>query len=264
MKKNFLFLLLSLFLLTGCAELTQVLNTLLESASSSQTKNTLLSETDIIAGLKEALTFGVEQSVADLSGSDGYFSDESVKILLPPETDMILENVAKIPGGQYLIDKLMTGINDAASDAAAQATPILTESINDMTFSDAVAVLAGADDAATKYLKQDKYNELMDLYQPQIQSSLDKVYIEDVSPQNSWDELTGKWNEIAGSIVGRIAGLQPVETDLSRYLTGQALDGLFLKIADSEKNIRKETSARVTPLLERVFSPENISALLDK
>lgn len=262
MKKKFLLLMFSLFLLSACADLTQVLTHMLESSISDE--NSLLSQTEIVAGLKEALSLGVGNSIETLSAKGGYFNSEDLKIQLPPEADIITENLAKIPGGQYLIDKVISGINDAASDAAAEASPILIESVENMSFVDAVGVLAGGENAATNYLKESNFDELLQLYQPRIQSSLDKVYVDDVSPQSTWDELTGKWNEIANSIVGLIAGLKPVETDLSRFLTESALDGMFLKIADSEATIRSETSARVTPLLERVFSQENIAALLKK
>jgi hypothetical protein len=65
--------------------------------------------------------------------------------------------------------------------------------------------------------------------------------------------LTGKWNTFANSVVGKLAGFNPVNVDLDDYLTNRALDGMFLKVQDEEKKIRTNVSARVTPLLERVF-----------
>jgi hypothetical protein len=44
-----------------------------------------------------------------------------------------------------------------------------------------------------------------------------------------------------------------VNTDLDDYLTNKALDGVFLKIQVEEKNIRQNVSARITPLLQKVF-----------
>jgi hypothetical protein len=65
--------------------------------------------------------------------------------------------------------------------------------------------------------------------------------------------LTGKWNSVANSVAGRLAGLKPVNTDLDAYLTTKALEGMFSKVEIEELKIRKEVSARVTPLLKRVF-----------
>ncbi len=42
-------------------------------------------------------------------------------------------------------------------------------------------------------------------------------------------------------------------TDLDDFLTKKALDGMFLKVEGEELKIRKEVSARVTPILQKVF-----------
>ena len=70
---------------------------------------------------------------------------------------------------------------------------------------------------------------------------------------DSWEALTGRWNTLANSAAGRLANLKPVNTDLNDYLTSKALSGMFLKVEAEELKIRKEVSARVTPLLKRVF-----------
>jgi hypothetical protein len=74
-----------------------------------------------------------------------------------------------------------------------------------------------------------------------------------VSLKDSWESLTGKWNSIANTLAGRLANLEPVNTDLDDYLTDKALSGVFLKVEGEEQKIRNEVSARVTPLLQKVF-----------
>jgi hypothetical protein len=74
-----------------------------------------------------------------------------------------------------------------------------------------------------------------------------------ISTKESWEALTEKWNVFANSLVGRMAGFEAVNVDLDEYLTNRALDGMFLKVQDEEKKIRTNVSARVTPLLEKVF-----------
>jgi hypothetical protein len=74
-----------------------------------------------------------------------------------------------------------------------------------------------------------------------------------VSAKDSWDALTGKWNLFANTVAGRLANVSPVNTDLDDYLTNRALDGVFLKVQEEEKNIRQNVSARITPLLQKVF-----------
>ena len=80
-----------------------------------------------------------------------------------------------------------------------------------------------------------------------------KKIIGNISTKDSWVTLTGKWNLLANSVAGRLAGLKPVNTDLDDFLTNKALNGMFSKVEIEELKIRKEVSARVTPLLKRVF-----------
>ncbi len=234
--------------LAGCAELQQVAQTVLLEQQQQP-----LTNSEITAGLRQALTVGVDSSVTELAGIDGYLADEAVKILLPPETEMITENISKLPGGEELVDKVIANINRAASDAAKDATPILVNSIKSMSIEDAAGILAGGEHAATDYLKRKNYDALVELYQPKIEASLKKDLVGNVSAQESWDQLTGNWNQLANSMMGKMANLEPVDTELSTYLTQKALDGLFLKIAETEKDIREDPAARVTELLKRVF-----------
>ena len=237
---------LALLLLSGCAEMQQIAQTIYNEQRP-------LTQTEIIAGLKEALVVGTDSSVAKLSVVNGYLKDEAVKILLPPEAKTITDNLGKLPGGQKLVDQVIKSINHAASDAAKEAAPILANSVKSMTIQDAAGILTGGDYAATEYLKKTNYDALAQLYQPKIKQSLDKKLIGNITAQQSWDELTGQWNQAAGSFVGQLAKLEKVETDLSAYLTQRALDGLFLKIGEAEKDIRTDPVARVTDLLKRVF-----------
>jgi hypothetical protein len=176
-----------------------------------------------------------------------------VKIFLPPEADIIVNNISRVPGGKQLIEDVLLRINRAAEDAVSEAKPIFVNSIRSMTINDAVGILKGEDDAATSYLHRTTYDDLFNLYQPKIKASLDKKLVGNISTSQSWNTLVGKWNEIANSPVGKISGFKSVETNLDKYLTSKALDGLFLKIGTEEKRIRENPAARVTDLLKRVF-----------
>lgn len=237
---------LLLLLFAGCAQLTQI---------AEQTLNTgkPLSQNEIITGLKEALIVGTNNSADILGKTDGYYRDEMVKILLPPEADVIVKNISKIPGGKQLVNDVLLSINRAAEDAVSEAKPIFVNSIKSMTIADAIGILKGDDNAATQYLQNTTFNQLADLYRPKIKTSLDKKLVGNFSAGQSWDALTGKWNEAAKSTVGQIAGFKPVNIQLDEYLTQKALDGLFLKIANEEKKIRKDPVARVNDILKRVF-----------
>ncbi|WP_319231922.1 DUF4197 domain-containing protein [Draconibacterium orientale] len=233
-------------LLSGCAEVMQI-------AQQTLAGDAPLTQNEIVAGLKEALITGTNNSVDILGAQDGYYKDELVKILLPPEADIIVDNISKVPGGQKLLDDVLLHINRAAEDAAKEAAPIFVNSIKSMTFNDAVGILKGNDNAATAYLHKTTYDQLFQLYRPKIKASVEKDLVGSVSTKESWDTLVGKWNQVAGSFIGQTAGLEKVDTQLEDYLTAKALDGVFLKIAGEEKLIREDPAARVSSLLKKVF-----------
>ncbi len=244
MKSKSVLFIATIFILTGCAE---VLNMV-------QTVSTVpLTEADVVSGLKEALITGAKNSAQRLSAVDGYFGDAAIKILLPDEARVIVDNISRIPGGDKLVQDVVLSINRAAEDAAKEAAPIFANSVRQMTIKDAWGILKGADNAATEYLRGTTYNELYALYKPKIRASTEKKIVGNISTQDSWQALTGKWNSLANSVAGRLASLKPVTTDLDDYLTNKALNGMFVKVQLEELKIRKDVSARITPILQRVF-----------
>ncbi|MCP4313251.1 MAG: DUF4197 domain-containing protein [Bacteroidetes bacterium] len=245
MKRQFFLLVFSAIILSGCAELNNLMQTIPSDAP--------LSESEVAEGLKEALIKGSENASSILSVADGYYGDELVKILLPEEASVIIDNLSKIPGGNKLVEDVVRSINRAAEDAAKEVAPIFINSIREMSINDAFGILKGADNSATQYLSNTTRTDLYNLYKPKIRQSTEMDLIGGISAKDSWDELTGKWNIFANSIAGKLAGVSPVNTKLDDYLTNKALDGMFLKVQDEEKNIRNNVSARITPLLKKVF-----------
>ena len=244
-KKYALMLTLPAVFLSGCAEL----NSILQSAS----KDAPLTTTEVTEGLKEALVTGSKSAAAILSVEDGYYGDQLVKILLPEEASVIIDNLSRIPGGEQLVEDVILRINRSAEDAAKEVAPIFINSIKQMTINDAFGILNGADNAATQYLINTTRSDLYNLYKPKISQSTEKDILGGISTKEAWETLTGKWNAFANSAVGRIGGFKAVQIELDSYLTNRALDGMFLKVQDEEKKIRTDISARITPLLERVF-----------
>lgn len=239
------FILISLTVLaSACAEMQKVLQA---------TGPAPLTENDVVSGLKEALITGAKNSAGILGVQDGYFGDATVKILLPDEAGVIIDNLSKLPGGDKLVQDVLLRINRAAEDAAKEAAPIFAGSIKQMTIKDAFNILNGANNAATQYLRLTTFDELYALYKPKIAASTEKKLAGSVSTKDSWVALTGKWNSLSNSAAGRLAGLKPVNTDLDDYLTKKALDGMFLKVELEELKIRKDVSARISPILQKVF-----------
>ena len=234
----------AVLLLSGCAEALELINTVSSAP---------LTEEEVGRGLKEALITGARQAAAELAAEDGYYGDTALRIPLPDEARVIVDNISRLPGGRDMVEDVILRINRAAEDAAREAAPVFVSAVTEMTIADAFGILRGEDDAATEYLRRTTGEELYALYQPKIAVSTSRVLVGGVSTGEAWESLTGAWNDLAGSAVGRLAGLTTVNTELDDFLTRKALEGLFVKIEEAEQKIRTDVSARVTPLLKRVF-----------
>lgn len=209
----------------------------IESTTSSSSG--ALSEEEVGAGLKEALTKGVEKGVSQLSKADGYFGDPEIKIPLPEEAANVETKLRNMGQGQK-VDEAIESINRAAEDAANGAKDIFVGAIKKMTVSDAMSILRGEDDAATKYLDKTTRAELVEKFKPVIKASLDKV------------GATKNWNTIF-TTYNKIPLVEKVNPDLDEYATNKAIDGLFIQIAKEELSIRTNPAARVSDLLKKVF-----------
>lgn len=240
-------------LLVAIALMLGSCDVLLKSASSLIEQEKPLTSTDVAKGLKEALRVGVDTAVVRLNATNGYYLDEGIKIDLPPETGEVVEYARKVPGLDKMIEDLILQINRSAEDAAAQAAPVFSEAILSMDIEDAWSVLNGTETAATQYLKNKTYYQLVELYRPAITTSLNKPLAGNVSALSTWKKLSGTWNDFATSFAGKLLKVKTVESDLAGFVTAQALEGVFVKISEQEKEIRTNVNARVNPILKRVF-----------
>jgi hypothetical protein len=228
-------------------------NVLMQTASQVITQNQPLSKEEVARGLKEALRVGADSALTNLNNINGYYQDPLVKINLPPETEKIVQYASKVPGISDMIDDVVLQINRSAEDAADQAMPIFKNAITSISIEDAWGILRSKDNAATQYLNKKTYDQLVNLYMPIMQKSLNKPIVGNVSAASTWNELTGTWNKFANSMAGKLLDVKAVDTQLDRYVTQRALDGVFLKVADREQDIRTKAEARVNDLLKRVF-----------
>jgi len=167
MKKIGLFILLTAFFsLSGQA---QGLKGLIKKAKTAvENKDGLsLSQEDIGKGLKQALDIGVDDAVSFLSAEDGFYKS-AYKVLLPKEAQSIMNKLKVVPGFKNVEEKMLEKINRAAEDAASSAKPIFVKAIKGMSFDDALNILKGDKDAATRFLEKSTYDELYSAFMPEI------------------------------------------------------------------------------------------------
>lgn len=217
-----------------------------------------LTEEEIVEGLKTALNVGTDTSVTVLNATDGYYKDEIVKVLLPPEGEVlyeVIEQIEDILGQDYLENTVMR-INRAAEDAASEAKPIFVGAVRDMTIQDGLNILQGVSPtgekvdfdstAATAYLRLKTYDQLVVAYAPKIDNSLDQDLIGNTSANDAWDECTAIYNALVFPDDG-------ITVSLGEHTTTKALDGVFYKIGLEEKKIRKDPYAWALDILNKVF-----------
>ena len=192
-----------------------------------------------VSGLKEALAIGTENAVKAVSKTDGYFSNQMVKILLPDKIQKIADVVAKL-GYQEQVDNFILSMNRSAEAAAPKATALFVEAIKAMSFDDARTILQGGDTAATQYFKDKTSKKLYDEFKPVVIANMNKVGV-----TKAYKEMVAPYESLP---------LVPRESiDLDHYVTNKALDGLFLMVGQEETKIRTNPAARVTDLLKTVF-----------
>ena len=210
-------------------------NTALEAST-----GTDLSSETIINGLKEALETGTKKAVGTVSQQGGYLNNPQIRIPLPPRVQQAAGLMRQLGLGK-MADDFEQSINRAAEKAAPQATSIMVDAVRNMTIDDAKTILNGGDDAATRFFEQQTRDQLAGLFKPIIDTSLSEV-----GATRYYNQLDDKVSAVP--VVG-----QDLSMDLPDYVTGQALDGLFVMLANEEQKIRTNPAARTSEILQQVF-----------
>jgi hypothetical protein len=262
MKEKILFLIIfsSLTFLYSCDELFDFLNK----------NNIQISEEEIIDGLKTALKVGTDTAVTETSVTDGYYGNKIIKILLPSEADIIINNIntptLQALGIPELVENVILRINRAAEDAAAEARPIFYSAITNMTIYDGLNILYGQNPldslsdsnvfdsiAATKYLKGKTFDQLFELFKPKMYSALNKKIISNISANDAWNTLVNTYNKVVENDVFGLLNLKKVNTDLGKHVTNKALEGLFYIVSVEEKKIRLDPKQWSISILQKIF-----------
>ncbi len=229
----------AIVLLSSCAELQHVVNNLPQDVLGGTTSKGLSNEY-IASGLKQALDKGIDLQVSKLTAKDGFFRNQLVKIALPTELQKVDSSLRKIGLGN-LADEGLKLLNRAAEDAVGTATPIFVNAVKEMTFADAKNILLGNNNAATQYLNGKTNTALSKQFNPVIKSSLGKVGADTI-----WNKIITKYNGIPFT--------EKVNPDLTDYVTGKALTGVYKMIGIEEEKIRTQLNSRTSDVLKKVFA----------
>jgi len=199
-----------------------------------------ITENEAGQGIKEALLQGVTTAVLNLNKTDGFFGSEFYKMLLPEDAKKVEKTLRNIGMGAQ-VDKAILSINRGAEDAVAFAKPIFIDAIKEMTLTDALNIIKGDKDEATKYFKNKTKDKLITAFTPSVKTSLDKV------------DATKHYSDIITSYNNLPTTFKKINPDLTSYVVGKAVDALFDQVAKEEANIRANPLARGSDILKKVF-----------
>ena len=188
-----------------------------------------LSNDEAGTGIRAAIGRGAEIAVSQLGKPNGFLGDDKVRIGLP-ESLRRAEKAARTLGFSQQADELTTAMNRAAEAAVAQAKPILINAVKKISIRDAKDILLGAPDAATQYFKRTTSTELAAKFLPIVKRETAKL------------ELAQKYNEFA-SKAAKFRLIDEEDSNLDAYVTRKSMDGLFLIIAEQERQIRADPIA---------------------
>lgn len=198
------------------------------------------STAEMASALKQALELGTQRAVKLLGRPGGFLNDKTVRIPLPKPLRTVEQGLRDVGQGK-VADEFIASMNHAAEQATPKATAIFVKAIRAMTLDDARKIVEGSDDAATQYFRKHTATQLTAAMLPVVREATTKVGV-----TRSYKRFIGKAGFLAQWV-------DPKSLDLDRYVTQKALDGLFLKMADEEKRIRKDPAAQTTALLRKVF-----------
>lgn len=204
-----------------------------------------LTTTEVIKGLKEALTVGATNSVGSASQTDGFFKNPQLFVPFPQEAIKV-KNTLEAAGLNQPVNNFVLSLNRAAEDASKRALPIFKKAIIGMSFTDAMGVLKGNETAATDYLRAKTTNQLKAEFTPVVRQSISKVKV-----TSYWNPIVTNYNKVT-----LLTGAEQVNPNLEEYITERTIDGLFTLIAKEEALIRKDPAARVSDILRKVFSQQ--------
>jgi hypothetical protein len=195
---------------------------------------------DQIESLRQALTQGAKTAVSMLAKRDGYLGNDKVRIPLPDSLHKADKTMRRFGMGKYS-DELITSMNRAAEAAVPEAKKLFVGAIKKMTVSDAKAILTGSDDAATRYFRKNTEIQLAAKFKPIVGKAMKKVKL-----AQTYDQFAGK--------AAKFGLVDERDANLDDYITRKAMDGLFLMMAEQEKEIRADPLKATGSLAKKIFA----------
>ena len=221
------------------SDVVNIGNVLLNNPNARSAASSLLTNQDITAAFKQALTIGTGDVVSQLGVRNGFNADPKIRIPLPDKLAKV-QNVLGAAGLSYMMDDLENRINYAAEIATPHAKELFVNAISEMSFDDVMAIYKGPQDSATQYFKSKMTSPLSAKMQPFVNQAISQAGV-----IQSYDKVMSQYQSIPF--------MPDVKADLTSYVVDQGIEGIFFYLGQQEKEIRQDPVRHTTDLLKKVF-----------
>ena len=182
---------------------------------------------------------GATAAVQSLGRTDGFLSNPQVKIQLPEFLEAAVRLFSTL-GKQISVDDFSALMNHAAEKAVAEAKPLLVDAVKSMSIEDALQIVQGGDTAVTQFFVR------------KTREPLSQKFLPIVTKATQGNALVEQYNSLAANAASMHLAKKD-ELTLQGYVTGKALDGLYLVIGEEEKKVRRNPASAGSALLQKVF-----------
>jgi hypothetical protein len=207
-----------------------------------------LSQDQLVGGLKQALSNGLQHAIGQLGHDGGFLTNLNVKIPMPEKLQVVEKTLRSLKQDK-LADNFVATMNHAAEQAVPEAASVFADAVRQMSIEDAKGILTGPTNAATQFFRRTTQSNLFARFHPIVQKATAATGV--TSAYKKMTAAADSSDNVLGKTLGGYLGSDAMDVD--KYVTNKALDGLFKMVADEEAKIRANPAARTTELLQKVF-----------
>lgn len=185
--------------------------------------------------IQRLLTLSSQRAFATLLQPGGFYDSQIARIALPDRLARGGSVLSQLLATQLVRDRLARTLNSVAERGAERAAPVVSQAISSLTVADALAVVRGGPEAATRLLEREMAGGLIDAMVPSVGEALRIA---------NDDTLSRALRLVTGYDISGVA----------RDVADSANRGIWNAIAGEEASIRANPQATGDPLLIGVFA----------
>jgi len=190
---------------------------------------------DLAGAIARLLTLSSERAFATLLQPNGFYDSQVARIAMPPQFARGSGLLQTVLSSAAVRDRLQRSLNGIARSGAERAAPLIADSIRTLTVADALSIVRGAPDAATRLLEGQMGTGLIGAMFPAI-----------------GDALRVAGDPMVGQALRAATGYDL--SSLARDVTDGANRGIWNAIASEEQAIRANPRSTNDALLIAVFT----------